>query len=199
VNVKRRREENAEATRNAVLEAALERFAADGFDGASIDAIAEDARVTKGAVYHHFRDKAELFEAVFVLLEERLVEHSVAAVMRHTDPWEQMSAGIDAYLRECCEPEFRRVALQEAPRALGWARWREIEERYFLGTFQASLDAMVANGLIEVPPGEMTARVVMAASTEAGFVVAEARHPNAARKRAHALVMRILEGLRPAR
>jgi AcrR family transcriptional regulator len=196
VSVKSRREEYAETTRAAIVAAAVERFAADGFAKTSMDAVALSARVTKGAVYHHFQDKADLFEAAFVQMEERLLAKVSAAVTSVTEPFALMARGVDVYLAECSEPDFRRIALEEAPAALGWARWKEIEERYFLGLVAAALDAMAHEGLIDIPPGDLPARMLLAAMTEAGLAVAASTRPKAERRRVGALVMRFLEGLR---
>jgi AcrR family transcriptional regulator len=193
--VKSRREEYAESTRSAIVDAAIERFTAEGFASANMDAIAETARVTKGAVYHHFKDKADLFEAAFVAMEERLLATVSSGLAGIEDPWELMRAGVDLFLVECCHEDFRRIALEEAPAALGWRRWKEIEERYFLGLVKAGLDLLVASDQIDIPPGDLTARMVLAASAEAGLAVAASAEPNAERKRVGALVMRLVEGL----
>jgi AcrR family transcriptional regulator len=196
MDVKSRREEYAETTRTAIVEAAIAQFTADGFARSSIDAVAESARVTKGAVYHHFKDKADLFEAAFVVMEERLLARATGGVEGIEDPWELIARGIDLFLAECCEADFRQIALQEAPAALGWTRWKEIEERYFLGLVAAALDGLVQGGYIDIPPGDLTARMVLAAMAEAGLAVASATEPETERQRAGALVMRLLEGLR---
>ena len=171
-------------------------FAADGFAGTTIDSVAETARVTKGAVYHHFKDKAELFEAVFVLMEERLVARVADAVTGIDDPWEIMADGVDAYLDECCEADFRRIALRDAPAALGWARWRQIEEKYFLGLVKATLEGLARYGLITAPPSDLTARMLMAAATGAGLAVATSPEPALERERVGSLVMRFVRSLR---
>ena len=194
--VKSRREEYAETTRAAIVEAAVERFTADGFARTSMDAIAETARVTKGAVYHHFRDKAELFEAVFVLMEQRLLDKVTTGVAGMTDPWALMARGIDLFLEECGEADFRRIALEEAPAALGWARWKETEEKYFLGLVSGALAGLAAAGLVTLPPGDLTAKMLLAAMSEAGLAVAGADDPAEERRRVGALLMRLLEGLR---
>jgi AcrR family transcriptional regulator len=196
VEVKSRRQEYAETTRAAIVEAAVERFAADGFARTSMDAIAQSARVTKGAVYHHFQDKAELFEAAFIVMEQGLVAKVIAAETAHSDPWDLMAAGVDIYLEECTEPAFRRIALEDAPAALGWARWKEIEEKYFLGLVTAALDSMAQAGQLDIASGDLTARMFLAAMTEAGLAVAHAARPKAERRRVAPLVMRFLEGLR---
>jgi len=196
MEVKSRREEYAESTRAAIVQAAVDRFTADGFAATTIDAVAEVARVTKGAVYHHFRDKAALFEAVFVMLEERLVAKVAAAAAGIDDPWDLIATGIDVFLAECCEADFRRIAIQEAPSALGWARWKAIEEHYFLGLVTAALDGLARGGVIDVPPGDLAARMLLAATAEAGLAVAAAEEPDTERQRVGALVMQLVAGLR---
>ncbi|HEV3131897.1 MAG TPA: TetR family transcriptional regulator [Acidimicrobiales bacterium] len=196
MNVKSRREEYAETTRAAIVQAAVEQFASEGFARSTMDNVAEAARVTKGAVYHHFTDKAELFEAVFVVMEERLLARVTAGVSGIDDPFELVATGVDLFLAECCEADFRRIAIQEAPAALGWARWKEIEEQYFLALVAGALGALAQAQLIALPSGDLTARMLLAAMSEAGLAVAASSRPEAERRRAGALVMRFVSGLR---
>lgn len=194
--VKDRRDEYAEITRAAIVDAAIDRFTANGYAGTSIDAVADAARVSKGGVYHHFKDKADLFEAAFAAMEERLLGHvTAAAVNAGSDPWKLMAAGIEAFLAECCEIDFRTIALQEAPAALGWHRWKQAEERYFLGVVVAGLEGLATAGLIDISSAELPARMFMAAATEAGLAVASAQNPAAERPRSARLLMRLLRGL----
>ena len=196
MDVKSRREEYAEATRGAIVDAAVVRFTADGYAGANIDSIAEVARVTKGAVYHHFADKADLFEAAYVSMEERLLARVLEGVAGIDDPRRALLAGADVFLRECCEPDFRRIALEEAPVALGWVRWKASEEQYFLGLLGAALDAMAGAGLITIPAGDdLTARMLLAALDDAGLAVGASADPGPERQRALDLVDRLLSGL----
>ena len=181
-----RRQEYAELTRAAILEAAGERFVADGYAATSIDAVAAAARVSKGSVYHHFSDKSELFEAVFLAQEQRLLDAVSAALASVDDPWALMAAGTTVYLEFCSHPEFARIALQEAPVALGWARWRAIEERFFLGLISAGLQTMAQSGLIAIPPGDIAARMLLAALSEAGLAVAAAPADEQGEYQAHA-------------
>jgi AcrR family transcriptional regulator len=196
MDVKSRREEYAEVTRAAIIEAAVARFAADGYAGTNIDSIAELARVTKGAVYHHFADKAELFEAAYRTMEDRLLSKVLVGVDGIEDPWAALAAGADVFLNECCESDFRRIALEEAPVALGWIRWKETGEEYFLGLLIAALEGMAGAGLIDIPEGDLTARMLLAALDEAGLAVAASSDPQAERQRARDLLNRLLAGLR---
>jgi AcrR family transcriptional regulator len=197
VDVKSRREEYAEATRTAIVDAAIERFSADGFAATSVDAIAEQARVTKGAVYHHFRDKSALFEAAFVATEEGLLAAITQRVAGIQGAWAIVEAGVDEFLVACGRPAFRRIALEDAPGALGWERWKQLEERYFLGLLVGALGSMADEGLVVVESVELTARVVLGALGEAGLAVGTASDPDAERRRASEVVIRLLRGLAP--
>jgi AcrR family transcriptional regulator len=195
MSVKSRRQEYAEVTRSAIVDAAVERFTMEGYARTSIDAIAEAARVTKGGVYHHFADKAELFEAAFVLMEERLLAAVEAGTAGLSDPWELIATGIDIYLEQCCTPDFRRIALQDAPGALGWDRWKQVEERYFLSVLRAALDLLAADGQLLLPADDLTARTLLGALAEAGLAVAAAEQPEVEKRRAGPLVLRLFRGL----
>lgn len=193
---KTRREEYAELTRTAVVSAAIARFTADGYAATTIDAIAEEARVTKGGVYHHFSDKAELFEAAFVAMQRRLLEKIATGLAGVQDSQAAIVAGMNLFLDECAHDDFRRIVLEQAPAALGWARWKKIDEEYFLGMFVTALDRLVATGDYEIPDLPLAARVLMAAMDEAALAVAAAPDPAAERERARILLQQLLRGFR---
>jgi AcrR family transcriptional regulator len=193
---KTRREEYAELTRTAVVSAAIARFTADGYAATTIDAIAEEARVTKGGVYHHFSDKAELFEAAFVAMQRRLLERIATGLAGIQDPQAAIVAGMNLFLDECAHDDFRRIVLEQAPAALGWARWKKIDEEYFLGMFVMALGRLVATGDYEIPDLALAARVLMAAMDEAALAVAAAPDPAAERERARTLLQQLLRGFR---
>jgi AcrR family transcriptional regulator len=195
---KTRRAEYAELTRAAVVDAAVARFTADGYAATTIDAIAQDARVTKGGIYHHFAGKAELFEAAFVAMEERLLAKVTSGLAGVHDPLVLMTAGIDLFLAECTHQDFRRIALEEAPTALGWARWKQLDEHYFLGLVRGGLDSLAATGGYDIAAGDLTARMLLAALGEAGLAMAASPEPETERRRARTAILQFLQGLRTA-
>jgi AcrR family transcriptional regulator len=190
-----RREEYTEATRAALLDAAATAFAAQGFTRTSVDDIVRRARVTKGALYHHFKDKTAVFEAVFCRIEETLVHKVVEASGKRTDPWERVDAGFGALLEAALEPETRRIVFEEAPVALGWVRWREIEERYMMGVLRATLRSLHDAGLIRAEPLDLVAPVLFAAIGEATQVAAREPDTKAARRKAKNLILQLVRGL----
>lgn len=199
MSVKPRREEYAESTRAALLDAAAEAFTAVGFARASVEDIVRRARLTKGALYHHFKDKTAVFEAVFCRIEEALVRRVVDASAKRTDPWESIEAGLGAFLQAALEPEHRRIVFEEAPAALGWVRWREIEQQYMMGVLRASLRSLHDAGLIRAEPLDVVAPVVFGAIAEAAQMAALAPDAKAAQRAAKRLILRLVRGLAPER
>ena len=196
-DVKSRREDAVDATRAALLDSALALFAERGFAGTSLDDVVAAARVTKGALYHHFRGgKVALFEAVFQEVDRRLAERTTAAIPPGAGPWELVESGLDGYLAACKDPVVRRIMFQEGPVALGWERWRELDGCEGRALLQAVLAGLVEAGEIEPQPLDLLTRLLFTTLGEAGMSVAEAEDADAARAEAKQLLLGLLGGLR---
>ena len=124
---RRTQAERTEATTSRLVDAARELFARDGYDATSLDAVAARAKVTKGAVYHHFEGKRQLFEAVFSREVERMTAPLAAAYGGKKDPWDAFSASCRAFLDECLDPGLQRIVLLDASAAIGWEGIRRLE------------------------------------------------------------------------
>ncbi|MEU8344007.1 helix-turn-helix domain-containing protein [Spirillospora sp. NPDC048832] len=196
MSVKRRRAENRELTRGAVLQAARELFTERGFAAATIDDVAEAARVSKGSVYYHFTDKAHLFEAVFTDGQARLVEAVAAAAARHDDPWERLMASLDAYLDGTVADAAHRSLLQQAPAALGADRCRELDAELGLPALRTLLDDLAAAGELAVGALDMLTRLLFSALCEAAMTAGAAPDPVTARDEAAGVLQAIMAGLR---
>jgi len=191
-----RREEYTEATRRALLDSAAAAFVERGYADASLDDIARSARLTKGALYHHFSGKQDLFRAVFEEVEAEMIQEVLRAGEHEADQWRRLLAGIGAFLDVCTMPRYRRIALEEGPTALGWDRWREIDERYSLALVRTPLARLMRAGVLQERPVDLMARVVLAALTEAGMAVAVASDRQGARRDAEDLITSLLAGFR---
>jgi AcrR family transcriptional regulator len=196
--VKSRREEYADATRAALLDAAEQAFVDRGYAGASLDDIAAEARVTKGALYHHFANKQALFEAVFLRLQEVAAVRTANAASAEQDPFHQARVGVAAFLDLCEDTRYRRVVLEEGPAALGWARWRELDEPFGLAPTEAAIRHMVEEGALVVDSVEVLARLLFGALTEAAMAIADASSAKrkATRRAAEQTLVTMLEGFR---
>jgi AcrR family transcriptional regulator len=187
--------ERSETTRAALIGAGRALFAERGFAGTATEAIVERAGVTRGALYHHFRDKSDLFQAVYEELEQELVGAAVVALDGVTDPLEALRVGAEGFLDACLDPAVQRVVLQEGPTVLGWEHWRELDQAYGLGLVTAALQVAVDAGVIRPLPVETLAHVLMAGLTEAAILLAHAPDPSAARKDAGLVVRALIDGL----
>jgi AcrR family transcriptional regulator len=186
-----------EATRAQLIATARALFGERGYAAVGTEEIVRSAGVTRGALYHHFDGKADLFRAVFEEMERELAERIAREALSSRDAWEAHLAAVDLFLDACQEPEVQRIALVDAPSVLGWRTWREIEARYWLGLITASLQTLMDAGLIAEQPVEPLAQTMLGALTEAGLYVAGADDVVAARAEMAAVVRRLLEGLRP--
>lgn len=180
MNVKRTQAERTEATRAALIAAARPLFAERGYAEVGTEEIVRAAGVTRGALYHHFDGKRELFEAVYEQLEVELAERIAAGAFAANAeaPIEALRAGVEMALRASTEPEVQRIALLDGPAVLGWDRWREIAARYGLGMVEATLQAAIDAGEIPAQPARPLAHVLMGALDEAAMLVARADDPD---------------------
>lgn len=180
---RRSQPERSEATRHALVESARDLFAAKGYSDTQLDDVVRRAGVTKGALYHHFRGKADLFRAVFENEQRRLAKIVSEAYQRQRDPWKGFSAGCRALLEAQLDPGVQRITLLDAPSVLGWEQKREIESRYCLQLVKKGLQAAISKGQMAPRPIEPIAHLVVGAVCEGSMMVARADDQPAAAKR----------------
>jgi AcrR family transcriptional regulator len=159
--------ERREKTGAAIVKAAKRIFGERGFGATTMDDIAAGARVAKGAVYHHFKTKEALFEAVFEQVSRELVADLDRVARAEKDALAAMAAGTQAYFVACSEGDTGQIILRDGPAVLGWERWREIDARHFGGKIPRALTAAMDAGLIARQPVEPLARLLLGAVTEA--------------------------------
>lgn len=197
MNVKRTQAERSEATRDALIEAARALFAERGYADVGTEEIVRAASVTRGALYHHFVGKRELFEAVYERVEAELAQQIASGALESgaAAPLEAMRAGAEMFLRACTEPEAQRIVLLDGPSVLGWDRWREIAAEHGLGLIEATLQAAIEAGAIEAQPVRPLAHVLMGALDEAAMLVARAEDPEGMREEVGRTLDSLLTGL----
>jgi AcrR family transcriptional regulator len=195
VEVRTRRAEQSEATRAALIRAARQLFARRGYANVGTEEIVRRAKVTRGALYHHFADKRDLFRAVHEQMEGELVEALGAELAGIEDARELLATGVRAFLDACTDPALARISLLDAPSVLGWSEWREIDARYGMGLVRMGLDAAMEQGALPRQDPEPLAHLLLAALGEAALLIANADDPQAARRRVEEPVMTLLGGL----
>jgi AcrR family transcriptional regulator len=197
MNVKRTQAERTEATRDALIEAARVLFAERGYAAVGTEEIVRAAGVTRGALYHHFDGKRDLFEAVYERIEVELAQRIARGALDAgaTAPLEAMRVGAEMFLRAATEPEAQRIVLLDGPSVLGWDRWREIAAEHGLGLIEATLQAAIEAGAIAEQPVRPLAHVLMGALDEAAMLVARAEDPERMRAEVGRTLDALLAGL----
>ena len=193
----RRRGRPDEGARDALIEAATHLFVEQDYADVSTEEILYRAGVSRGALYHHFPGKLDLFRAVFEASETRVVERVAKAALVASGPFEAMVLASKAYLREAeTSIELRRIGIMQSRAVLGWEGWREVASRLGLGLAEASLAAAMDAGEIRRRDLKTTAHVVLAALIEGATLIATAEQPGRVRKEVEKVVIDLLEGLR---
>jgi AcrR family transcriptional regulator len=200
MNVKRTQAERSEATRDALIEAARRLFAERGYADVGTEEIVRAAGVTRGALYHHFEGKRELFEAVYERIEAELAQRIVTGALGAgaAEPLAAMRAGTEMFLQASTEPEAQQIVLLDGPSVLGWDRWREIAAEHGLGLIEATLQAAIEAGAIPEQPVRPLAHILMGALDEAAMLVARAEDPELMRAEVGRTLDSLLAGLSAA-
>jgi AcrR family transcriptional regulator len=183
----------SQATRRQLIAAARRLFGARGYAAVGTEEIVRAAGVTRGALYHQFRDKADLFAAVAEEVEAEIAEQIAAgAAGAAADPVGALRAGARLFLQVCAEPEVERIILLDAPAVLGWEAWRDLAGRYGLGLIQLALQSAMEEGAIVPQPVIPLAHALVGALDECALYVARAGDPAAAREECAMIIDRIL-------
>lgn len=183
------------STRAKLIRAARTLFARKGYAGVGTEEIVRRAGVTRGALYHQFPSKEDLFLAVYELVEQDLTKSVAEPLGEVASPFAAMRLGIRAFLEACRTPEVQRIVLIDGPAVLGWERWREVAERNGLGLMEAVIRAAIEAEEIAPLAVEPLAHLLMGALDEAALLVV--REPDATDTVA-ATLERLIDGLRVA-
>jgi AcrR family transcriptional regulator len=194
---RRSNRDRTEATRADLIAAARKLFTEKSYAETGTPEIVVAAGVTRGALYHHFADKVELFAAAFEEVETQTttrITDAVAAVGT-TDPIAAMQAGAAAFLDICTEPEMARIMLLDAPSVLGWQRWSEISNQHNMGLVQALLNQAIELGRVAAQPVPPLAHTLLGALREAALYLARADDHPVARTEVGAVIEQFIRAL----
>jgi AcrR family transcriptional regulator len=169
--------ERRASTVGAITHAARKLFTERGFAATPVDEIVTRAGVTKGAFYHHFASKEDVFTAVLEAMQEALVARVLTDAAKGADALARLKRGCRAFLTACTDPAVQRIVLLDGPAVLGWEKWREIDSRYFGALFAQGIRQAMEDGLLARRPIEPLVHLLIGASTEAAMVCARSRTP----------------------
>lgn len=195
MSVKDKRVLQGQSTREALLRAARELFGTQGFAATSTEEIVALAGVTKGALYHHFRDKDTLFRAVYEQVQREVSDAAVVEFLQ-PDSWEALIRGCQLWVDAHDDPAVRQIALVDARGVLGWETARIIETRFSTVALRGALRKAMQAGVLSRQPLRPLSLMLTGALSEACLYVAQADDPPAARAEIGAVITGLLSGLR---
>ncbi|MGX9792093.1 TetR/AcrR family transcriptional regulator [Mycobacterium sp. MMS18-G62] len=171
------RAEQVAQTRAALIAAGRRLFGEHGFRTTSVEDLAREARVTTGALYHHFPTKTALFEAVFVQAHTDLMKASKQAAQGASDGVDELARGFEAFLDGVLQPDMQRILIVDGPAVLGLARYTELDERYAHAVIVHALTAAAKAGTITVEDPETATRLLLGALTRGAMLIANSPDP----------------------
>jgi AcrR family transcriptional regulator len=188
------RAEQVAQTRAALVAAGRVLFGRDGFAATSVEDLAREARVTTGALYHHFSTKAKLFEAVFLAAHDELMTAAADAAAGAPDEVESLGRAFESFLDAMLEPDLQHIVIIDAPAVLGLARFTELDERYAVAGIVAALEAAVGSGRLVVAEPETLARLLLGSLTRGAMLIASSDQPAKTRDEVASTVRAMLGG-----
>lgn len=197
MDAKTKKAEQSEATRTALIGVARRLFAEHGYSGTATEEVVKLAGVTRGALYHHFKDKKDLFLAVYEEIQQEVADRIIGSVAKemHDDPWDGLIVGCQAFLDTQLDPEIQTIA-GDGGSVLSWEIREEINNRCGLGLMKSGLKKAMEAGAIEEQPIELLAQMIHGALHEAAHAMVRAEDQYAARAQVGESLTRMLEGLR---
>ena len=188
--------ERSAATRGALIAVARRLFTERGYVEVATEEIVREANVTRGALYHHFSDKRDLFRAVHEQVEEDMVGAITEAIAGIEDPVDLLVAANRRFLDLCTDPNWTRIPLIDAPSVLGWTEWRATDMRHGLGLATMALTTAMDSGALRPAAVRPLAHLLLAAMSEAGLMIAQADDPEAERAEVEPTLVALIDGLR---
>jgi AcrR family transcriptional regulator len=171
------RAEQVAQTRAALVSAGRRLFGENGFRATSVEDLASEARLTTGALYHHFPTKTALFEAVFMQAHTDLMTASKKAAQGASDGVDELARGFDAFLDGVLQPDLQRILIVDGPAVLGLARYTELDEQYAHAVIVHALTAAAEAGTITVEDPETATRLLLGALTRGAMLIANSPDP----------------------
>ncbi len=171
------RAEQVAQTRAALVAAGRRLFGTEGYAATSVEDLAREARVTTGALYHHFPTKLAVFEAVFDQAHTELMVAAAQAAEDAPDEVEALARGFDSFLDAVLEPEVQQIVIIDAPAVLGLARFTELDERYAFAVIVMALEKAVESGLLRIADPPTLTRLLLGALARGAMLIANSPDP----------------------
>ncbi|WP_130860667.1 TetR/AcrR family transcriptional regulator [Gracilibacillus phocaeensis] len=185
-----------EQTIQNLMKIARWHFTEYGYANVSLEEIVTEAGLTRGALYHHFRNKKGLFLAVFEAVQKEVGGYVEAAAAKSNNSWDQLINGCQAFLEGAVESHNQRILLIDGPAVLGWDTFREMDEKYSMHSLKEQLQLMREQHVIKSVSVEAMTHCLSGAMNEAVLWIADHLDQKNVIEEAMLVLRHLLEGLR---
>ncbi|THB78370.1 MAG: TetR/AcrR family transcriptional regulator [Desulfobulbaceae bacterium] len=189
----------AAATTKRLIRIATKEFQSKGYAAASTEAIVQRAKVTRGALYHHFKDKKDLFRAVFIEAQKEIGRRIERESVQSDDLWQALVSGSMAFLKACTDPGLQQIVVIDGRSVLGWNAFRDLDETTEGGSYaqlQGCLAELIEQGLIADVSAEPLTHLLSGAMDEVAVWVSQSENPEQALTEAQQSLAAMLHGLK---
>ena len=193
------KKEQARATVNQLVKVAMEEFSNKGYSAASTENIVKEAKVTRGALYHHFGSKKELFYAVFKEAQREIGRRIEADADVAEDPWTGLVTGCSAFLKACSDPKLQQIVVIDAPSVLDWNSFRAVDADLPGSGFQLlkqCLQDLIDLKTIKPLAVDALAHLLSGAMDEAAVWIAQSKNPSWALAQAQHSLETLMQSLK---
>lgn len=170
--MKKNKEETYE-TIVKLIGVARKHFTDHGYVESSLEEIAAEAKLTRGALYHHFGSKKGLFQAVLESIMTEIGERIEAEATQSDNPLEQLILGCRAFIVAAVELQTRRILLTDGPAVLGWEAWRRIDAENSMAHLREQLQLMQRQGYLKPVPLDALTHFLSGAMNETALWIAQ--------------------------
>lgn len=195
-NIMRKNKTETEQTINNLMKIARQHFTDNGYAKVTLEEIAKEANVTRGALYHHFKNKKGLFLAVFEEIQKEMGEYVETAAAKSNDSWQQLFNGCQAFLESAVESRNQRILLIDGPAVLGWDTFRKMDEKYSMNSLREQLQLMLEQDIIKPISLDALTHFLSGAMNEAVLWISGHSDQKGSMEEAIIVLQHLLEGLR---
>lgn len=193
----KRNKEDANETIAALAAAARKHFTEFGYAASSLEEIAAEAKVTRGALYHHFGNKKGLFQAVLESIQEEIGQRVETEAALSDDAWEQLVLGCRAFVTAAVEPQIRRILLIDGPAVLGQEAWRRMDEANSMRHLREQLELMQQQGYLKPVPLDALTHFLSGALNESALWIAQNSDVDQSLEETMSVISLFLRGFQP--
>lgn len=159
-------------TRKLIIDKSRELFISDGFNNVSLNQIAESLGMTRGALYHHYKNKEDIFINVLEEVQKEVAEYIEQKALEEDDPWDQLVYGCIAFVRKATEEDVVKLLLIDGPSVIPWSKWKEMDNNNSTKTLIEQLDILRRNNLLDNLNINHSAHLISGALNELAIYIA---------------------------